>query len=113
MTKQEPKDRIEIRDLTDNLDRIDFKHHCTCAHCGHTEVQDVTIFRPRFDDYEGHKLGWIVIFSGALDFDGNKKDMLKRYPEFRGITSDLTNKKINRPKGWKSAMYDLKHRHDY
>jgi len=84
-----PKDRIEIRDLKDNLDRIDFKHIMTCAHCGHTTTQDVTIFRPHYDDSEGHETQWCVLFSGAIDYEGNKKDMLKRYPEFRHITGDL------------------------
>ena len=84
-----PKDRIEIRNLVDNMDRIDFQHIMTCAHCGHTEAQEVTIFRPRFDDCERHYTQWCVLFSGAVDYEGNKKDMLKRYPEFKGITVDL------------------------
>ena len=81
--------RIEIRNLEDHMDRIDFKHLETCAHCGVTTTQDVTIFRPHFDDYEGRRIMWCVIFSGAVDFEGNKKDMLKRYPEFKNITCDL------------------------
>ena len=84
-----PKHRITIRNLEDNLDRIDFKHLMTCAHCGHTETQDVRIYRPRYDDNEHRKTQWCVIFSGAVDYEGNKKDMLKRYPEFKGITEDL------------------------
>jgi hypothetical protein len=84
-----PKDRIEIRNLVDNMYRIDFQHIMTCAHCGHTEAQEVTIFRPRFDDYEKHYTQWCVLFSGAVDYEGNKKDMLKRYPEFKDITVDL------------------------
>ena len=27
---------------------------------------------------------WEVFWDGALDYSGNKKDMLKRYPELRG-----------------------------
>ena len=84
-----PLDRITIEDLTDNIERIDFNHVSVCFHCGTTTKQDVTIYRPSYDEMDGHRLGWQVIFSGALDFDGNKKDMLKRYPEFKGITCDL------------------------
>ena len=44
---------------------------------------DVTIDPPTYDD-EGHKLPYRVVWSGAVDFEGNKRDLLKRYPEFKG-----------------------------
>jgi len=31
---------------------------------------------------------WRVIWEGALDFEGNKKDLLARYPEFRRLLED-------------------------
>lgn len=31
---------------------------------------------------------WRVIWEGALDFEGNKKDLLSRYPEFRQLLED-------------------------
>jgi hypothetical protein len=83
------KDRVLITDVEDNLENISLMYVRTCAHCGNTEKQDVIIFRPHFDDFEGITLGWTVVFSGAIDFEGNKRDMLKRYPEFKGITCDL------------------------
>ena len=88
LSKAEEK-TIQIRNVQDNLDRIDFKHVSRCYHCGHTTTQEVTIFRPNYNYYEGGKSQWYVIFSGAVDFEGNKKDMLKRYPEFKNITGDL------------------------
>ena len=81
--------RIEIRNLKDDMERIDFQHLETCAHCGHTTTQDVTIFRPHFEEFGKCRTPWTVTFSGAVDFEGNKKDMLKRYPEFKNITCDL------------------------
>ena len=83
------KDRIIIKEVFDDMEIIQFEHHQTCGHCGKTTVQDVTIHRPKYDDYERRMTLWCVIFSGAVDFEGNKKDMLKRYPEFRNITCDL------------------------
>jgi len=83
------KDRIEIRNVNDDMEKIELEHIMTCYHCGSITTQDVTIHRPKYDDYERRKTQWCVIFSGAMDFEGNKKDMLKRYPEFRNITCDL------------------------
>jgi hypothetical protein len=31
---------------------------------------------------------WRVIWEGAVDFEGNKKEMLSRYPEFRRLLED-------------------------
>ena len=87
--QKEPKDRYQIIDVEDNLDRITMKVKCTCFHCGHMTVSSVEIYRPHYDDSDGRKVMWSVIYDGALDYDGNKKDLLKRYPEFKGITVDL------------------------
>ena len=84
-------DSITIKNLEDNLDKIEFNHVSRCFHCGHVQTQDVVIYRPNSNslNLEETNKHWTVIFSGALDFEGNKKDMLKRYPEFKGITVDL------------------------
>ena len=49
----------------------------------HNKTSYVEIYPPA-RDIEGNKIQWEVLWDGALDFDGNKRDLLKRYPEFRG-----------------------------
>ena len=44
---------------------------------------EVQVFAPYMSD-DG-KVLWTVIWDGAEDFYGNKKNMLKRYPELRDI----------------------------
>lgn len=44
--------------------------------------KEVEIYPPARDDL-GYILQWRVVWNGGLEFEGNKKDMLKRYPEFK------------------------------
>jgi hypothetical protein len=83
------RDNVLIKDVSDGLDKIELTHVSTCAHCGHITKDNVTIYRPNYDEYEGRKTQWCVIWCGAVDFEGNKQDMLKRYPEFKGIAIGL------------------------
>ena len=46
---------------------------------------EIEIYPPSRDPLEGYRLPWRVVYNGAIDFEGNKKDLLKRYPEFRKV----------------------------
>lgn len=45
---------------------------------------EVQIYPEAYDDSDGNKLPWRVVWEGAMDFEGTKTDLLKRYPEFKG-----------------------------
>lgn len=45
---------------------------------------EVEIYPPAIDDFDGSRLPWRVVWNGAVDFEGNKKDLLSRYPQFKG-----------------------------
>lgn len=43
---------------------------------------DIEVYPPALD-MDGHKLPWRVVWDGAVDYEGNKTQMLKRYPELK------------------------------
>lgn len=47
------------------------------------QIQYVEIFPRHYDQYDGHYTQWCVVWEGAVDFTGNKRELLARYPEFR------------------------------
>jgi hypothetical protein len=45
---------------------------------------EVEIYPSHYADEGGFVKEWAVIWNGAVDYEGNKRDLLKRYPEFKG-----------------------------
>lgn len=53
----------------------------------HKEFSDgkksVQVYEPRHDDTGEYIPYWEVVYDGAVDFQGTKEEMLKKYPELR------------------------------
>lgn len=52
---------------------------------------------PPHRDYDGNMMQWTVIYDGALDYDGDKKGLIKRYPELREALTNMPYHTIKEP----------------